>query len=92
LKNAYLPRCAGSFPGIRRGRLAAYGKVRLIPQALRALQLSIPYHVRDKLLNSLQNRVFFQHPAKQEEENDGGIYQYWNDYSSVFGFRLTAGR
>jgi hypothetical protein len=41
LENGHMLRCAASFPGLRRGRLATYEKVGLISQDLRALPLAI---------------------------------------------------
>jgi len=40
-------RCASDVPGLRRGRLAAYAKVRLIPQASRALPEPSPAKAGD---------------------------------------------
>ncbi|MEN6375984.1 MAG: hypothetical protein ABFD75_14545 [Smithella sp.] len=39
LKKTHMLRCASSSPGLRRGRLAAYEKVGLIPHDSRALPL-----------------------------------------------------
>ena len=44
LEKAHMLRCASSFPGLRRGRLAAYEKVGLIPHDSRALPLNFLKH------------------------------------------------
>jgi hypothetical protein len=59
LKKAHPLRCAsnlpGSSPGRRARRISIYASLLMF---LRALHLSIPYPVREKLLNSLTSRCF----------------------------------
>jgi hypothetical protein len=80
LQNAYLPRCTINLIAQHNSNIYAslFG-------FLRALHLSIPYQVRDKLLSSLPSRVFFNTPLgmnkdRREKDTDARRWRRCIDY------------